>query len=100
MIHSVDYTPTACEIDQNGEVLFTGSKDGVFRAYDITNRTQIRLINQVKFSNEAIEKIFIGMAPVGNINVPILTLFKKGSDTIFSASAEAQKNFCFLCNIS
>ena len=36
------------EIDQNGEVLFTGSKDGVFRAYDITNRSQIRLINQVK----------------------------------------------------
>jgi len=96
MIHSVDYIPTSMEIDQNGEVLFTGSKEGVFRAYDITNRTQIRLINQVKFSNEAIEKIFIGTAPVGNLNVPILTLFKKGSDTIFFASAEAQKNFCFL----
>jgi len=96
-LYSLDYFPTSFEVDQNGDLFFTGSKEGVFRVYDITNRSSIRLIHQIKFSDEAIDKIIFGLNPVPNSDsLPFLTLFKKGSQTIFFTSAEASKTFNFL----
>lgn len=96
-LYSLDYMPTGFEVDQMGDLLFTGSKDGVFRVYDITNRSSMRLIHQIKFSDESIDKIVLGFSPVTNGDpLPFLTLFKKGSQTIYFASAEASKGFIFL----
>lgn len=96
-LYALDYMPTGFEVDQEGDLLFIGSKDGVFRVYDITNRSSIRLIHQIKFSDESIDKILLGVnpAPTGE-PLPFLTLFKKGSSTIYFASAEASKTFNFL----
>jgi WD40 repeat protein len=96
-LYSLDYIPSGFEVDQEGDLLFTGSKDGVFRVYDITNRSSIRLIHQIKFSDESIDKILLGFNPVpSGEKIPFLTLFKKSSQTIYFASAEASKSFIFL----
>lgn len=94
----VDYIPTCFEVDNEGDLLFTGSKEGVFRVYDITNRASIRLINQIKFSEEGIDKMILGYIPQqqGGTPAPYLCLFKKNSQTIYFASAEASKYFIFL----
>ena len=95
-LYNVDYFPTSFEVDLDGDLLFTGSKDGVFRVYDITNRTSIRLINQIKFSEESIDKMVMGNTYVDNVSTSFLTLFKKGSQTIFFTSADSAKSFVFL----
>ncbi len=96
-LYSLEYNPCSFEVDTEGDLLFTGSKEGVFRVYDITNRSSIRLIHQIKISDESIDRIIYGNKPVPNGNpLPFLTLFKKGSNTIFFASAELKNTFIFL----
>lgn len=41
--------PTIVQVNQEGTVAYVGSQHGVFRVYDISNRSEPRLIEQLRF---------------------------------------------------
>ena len=47
--HRLDFIPTVFDVNPEGTLLFIASQDGVFRIFDITRRTILRLLYQMKF---------------------------------------------------
>lgn len=61
--------PCSLETSKDGKAIFIGSIFGVFRAYDVTNRKQPRLIQQMKFYNESEPIDSIVSSPDGKLVV-------------------------------
>lgn len=55
--HRLDFIPTVFEVNSEGTLLFIASQDGVFRIYDITRRTILRLLYQMKFDYKSCHHI-------------------------------------------
>ena len=94
--HQVDFIPTVFEIDTSGVLLFIGSENGVLRIYNISDRSNIKLIHQMKYhtdpkqSNYPIDKIVVD--PANNL----VLFFRKGGHIINFISSDLTKNFQFL----
>lgn len=91
----LEYKPTSFEVDYEGNVLFIGSKIGVFRIYDISprdkNRNNLRLVFQKKLmDNKKIDKIIVTPGQ------KYVIFYSKGSDIIFILSGDLNKNFQLL----
>ena len=55
--HRLDFIPTVFEVNPEGTLLFIASQDGVFRIYDITRRSILRLLYQMKFDYKSCHHI-------------------------------------------
>ena len=88
----LEYKPTSFDVDFEGNILFVGSKTGVFRIYDISprdkNRNNLRLVFQKKLlENRKIDKIIV------TPQQKFVIFASKGSDMIIILSGDLSKNF-------
>ena len=91
--HRLDFVPTVFEVNVEGTLLFISSQDGVFRIYDITKRTTLRLLYQMKFdynNYHNIDRILIH--PLNKYVI----FYQKGGRYLFFISGEPSKKFTFL----
>ena len=91
--HRLDFIPTVFEVNPEGTLLFIASQDGVFRIFDITRRTILRLLYQMKFdykSSHHIDRILVH--PL----MKYIIFYKKGGRYLFFISGELSKKFVFL----
>ena len=91
--HRLDFIPTVFEVNPEGTLLFIASQDGVFRIFDITRRTILRLLYQMKFdynSSHHIDKILVH--PL----MKYIIFYQKGGRYLFFISGELSKKFVFL----
>jgi hypothetical protein len=91
----LDYKPTYFEVDIEGNILFVGSRNGVFRIYDISprdkNRNNLRLVFQKKLmENKKIDRIIV--SPLQKY----IIFSSRGSDMILILSGDISKNFQLL----
>jgi WD40 repeat protein len=87
-VHHIEFEPTYFEVDSQGILLFIGSKEGVLRVFDISNRAAIkeRLLSQYKYDSLPIDKILI--SSLGKYAL----FFSKNSDMIYLISADSSKH--------
>ena len=60
--HRLDFIPTVIQVNREGTLLFIASQDGIFRIFDITRRTILLLLYQMKFdynSSHNIDSILV-----------------------------------------
>ena len=91
--HRLEYIPTVFEVNPEGTLLFIASQDGVFRIYDITRRTILRLLYQMKFdykNSHNIDRIIVH--PL----MKFIIFYQKGGKYLFFISGELSKKFTFL----
>lgn len=91
--HILEFTPTVFETDSEGTLLFIASEEGVFRIYDITHRTTMRLVYQMKFAyktSNSIDKIIVH--PL----LKYIIFYKTGDRYLYFLSGEISKKFAFL----
>lgn len=91
--HQLEYKPTVYEVNNEGTLLFIASQEGVFRIYDITRRTALRLLYQNKFeykSSKCIDRILVH--PL----MKYIVFYKKGGRYLYFISGELSKKFVFL----
>jgi len=91
--HRLDFIPTVFDVSPEGTLLFIASQDGVFRIFDITRRTILRLLYQMKFdykSSHHIDRILVH--PL----MKYIIFYKKGGRYLFFISGELSKKFVFL----
>jgi WD40 repeat protein len=81
--------PTAVGVSADGTAAFIGTKLGVFRIYDVTDRTRPRLIQQIRFYDESL--------PITNLKVSFcgqyILICNNKSDKVYVLSADGKKNF-------
>lgn len=91
--HQLEYKPTVYEVNNEGTLLFIASQEGVFRIYDITRRTALRLLYQNKFeykSSKSIDSILVH--PL----MKYIIFYQKGGRYLYFISGELSKKFVFL----
>ena len=91
--HRLDFIPTVFDVNPEGTLLFIASQDGVFRIFDITRRTILRLLYQMKFdykSSHHIDRILVH--PL----MKFIIFYQKGGRYLFFISGELSKKFVFL----
>ncbi len=85
-----DYIPTSMLTDIEGNYIITGSKEGVIRVYDISNRNILRLAYQNKFLYNSIDKI------VFTKDQKQVLFFSKKDTVIYILNGDLTKNFDFI----
>ena len=91
--HILDFTPTVFEVNPDGSLLFIASSEAVFRIYDITHRTTLRLVYRMKFEykkSKYINKIIVH--PL----MKYIIFYEKGGRYLYFLSGEVSKKFTFL----
>ena len=91
--HRLNFIPTVFDVNPEGTLLFIASQEGVFRIYDITKRTIIRLLYQMKFdyrTSHNIDNIIVH--PL----MKYIIFYQKGGRYLYFISGELAKKFVFL----
>ena len=91
--HRLDFIPTVFEVNPEGTLLFIASQEGVFRIFDITRRTIMRLLYQMKFdykSNHHIDHILVH--PL----MKFIIFYQKSGRYLFFINGDLSKKFTFL----
>ena len=91
--HILDYVPTVFEVNPDGSLLFIASSESVFRIYDITHRTSMRLVYRMKFEykkSKHINRILVH--PL----MKYIIFYEKGGRYLYFLSGEVSKKFTFL----
>ena len=89
----LEFTPTVFECDPDGSLLFIASDEGVMRIYDITHRSNMRLVYQMKFAyktSNTIDRIIVH--PL----LKYVIFYKAGDRYMYFLSGEISKKFTFL----
>ena len=95
-LHEINFVPTVFEINAEGNLLFIGSNGGILRIYNISDRSNIKLIHQLKYHTDRkkldypIDKIILD--PVMKIAI----FYKKEGNIINFISSDHRKNFQFM----
>ena len=91
--HRLDFIPTVFEVNSEGTLLFIASQDGVFRIYDITRRTILRLLYQMKFDYKSCHHIdHILIHPLSKY----IIFYQKNGRYLFFISGDLSKKFTFI----
>lgn len=81
--------PTAVESNADGSIAFVGTQHGVFRTYDITNRKNPRLLQQIKFFEQA--------SPIVNLQASFcgeyVLVANADTDKVYILSQDPNKSF-------
>jgi WD40 repeat protein len=87
-VHHIDFEPVSFEVDTQGSLMFMGSREGVLRVFDISNRAAIkeRLLSQYKYCHLPIDKIIL------HSNGKYGIFFSKNDDMIYMISTDTNKN--------
>ena len=81
--------PTAVAVSADGTVAFIGTHLGVFRIYDISDRKNPRLIQQIKFYNETLPLTHIHASYDGQF----VSVANSQTQQVFILSQSPEKNF-------
>ena len=91
--HRLDFIPTVFEVNPEGTLLFIASQDGVFRIYDITRRTIMRLLYQMKFDYKSSHHIdHILVHPL----MKFIIFYQKSGRYLFFITGDLSKKFTFI----
>ena len=91
--HRLDFIPTVFEVNPEGTLLFIASQDGVFRIYDITRRTIMRLLYQMKFDYKSSHHIdHILVHPL----MKFIIFYQKSGRYLFLITGDLSKKFTFI----
>ena len=91
--HRLDFIPTVFEVNPEGTLLFIASQDGVFRIYDITRRSILRLLYQMKFDYKSCHHIdHILVHPL----MKYIIFYQKLGRYLFFIHGDLSKKFTFL----
>ena len=91
--HRLDFIPTVFEVNPEGTLLFIASQDGVFRIYDITRRSILRLLYQMKFDYKSCHHIDqILVHPL----MKFIIFYQKHGRYLFFITGDLSKKFTFL----
>ena len=91
--HILDFSPTVFEVNPDGTLLFIASSEGVFRIYDISHRSSLRLVYQMKFeykNSKKIDKILVH--PL----MKYIIFYQENGRMLYFLSGEISKKFTFL----
>jgi len=81
--------PTSMSVTHNGMVAFVGTAEGAFLIFDISTRTSLRLVKQMKFFETSIPISFIKTSDNGSI----VMIASRESERIFIISQKSSENF-------
>ena len=81
--------PVSLSVSASGRSAFIGTENGAFLIFDVTNRSNPRLVKQMRFFEEQIPLDHV----VASLNGNILMLASSASDRVFVVSQKAKEDF-------